>query len=59
MARSPLSADAIAAQLVSLPGWTHSEGAIAKTYTLPTYTGGLVFASAVGALCEGMDHHRK
>lgn len=53
----PLDDAAIAEALTTLNGWSHADGAISKTYTLPNYPAGLMFASAVGALCEALDHH--
>ena len=44
-------------RLQNLSGWTREGGAIQKVYELDTYTAGLVFASAVGAICEGLNHH--
>jgi 4a-hydroxytetrahydrobiopterin dehydratase len=52
-----LSETAIHDALTTLPGWAYSDGMIAKTYQLPTYLAGVAFASAVGTLCEGMNHH--
>jgi 4a-hydroxytetrahydrobiopterin dehydratase len=57
MARTPLSPEAIDAALTGLPGWTRDNDMLSKTYTLPSYTAGLVFASAVGAISERLDHH--
>lgn len=43
--------------LESLGGWEYSAGAITKTYTLPSYPAGLAFATAVGMIAEGLNHH--
>ncbi len=43
--------------LATIDGWTYDDGMISKTYELPTYLAGVAFASAVGTLCEGMNHH--
>jgi 4a-hydroxytetrahydrobiopterin dehydratase len=43
--------------MATLNGWEYADGVISKTYQLPSYPAGLMFASAVGTLCEGMDHH--
>ena len=43
--------------VATLNGWEYADGKISKTYALPNYPAGLMFASAVGTLCEGMNHH--
>jgi 4a-hydroxytetrahydrobiopterin dehydratase len=43
--------------LKELDGWQYSDGKISKTYELPSYTAGLAFATAVGTMAEGMNHH--
>ncbi len=57
MARTPLSPEQIDAALESLPGWARDGEMLSKTYTLPSYPAGLMFASAVGAISEKLDHH--
>jgi len=52
-----LSDTEVAAELVSLPGWTISEGQISKEFSLPTYKDGLVFAVAIGHVADRLDHH--
>lgn len=52
-----LTNDEIAAQLAALQGWQRDDDTIYKTFQLETYLAGLAFASAVGAICEGLDHH--
>lgn len=52
-----LTEDQIAARLDSLPGWTQFENTIHKTYEMDSYTAGLAFVSAVGTVCEGLNHH--
>ncbi|MCB9450552.1 MAG: 4a-hydroxytetrahydrobiopterin dehydratase [Anaerolineaceae bacterium] len=47
----------IAERLVRLPGWERQGDGIAKTYKMPTYMAGLAFATAVGVIAEGLDHH--
>lgn len=49
--------DEINAQLATLDGWERDEGTIYKTFQLESYLTGLTFASAVGVVCEGLDHH--
>lgn len=52
-----LSESAIQSALASLSGWEYAGGAISKTYEFPSYLAGVAFISAVGVLCEGLDHH--
>lgn len=52
-----LSEAEIQSALADLDGWTYTDGRISKTYTLPNYPAGLGFATAVGMMCEGMNHH--
>jgi 4a-hydroxytetrahydrobiopterin dehydratase len=53
----PLSDDQIAVRLATLPGWQRDGDAISKSFAMESYTAGLAFASAVGTICEGFDHH--
>ncbi len=55
--RSALNEKQIAERLAGLPGWTRDGGIIRKTYTLDSYPAGLAFASAIGTIGEGFDHH--
>lgn len=43
--------------LGSLAGWEHDADTLTKTYKFDTYLAGVAFASAVGTVSEGMDHH--
>jgi 4a-hydroxytetrahydrobiopterin dehydratase len=52
-----LDADEIAASRARAPGWQVSGGEISRTFTLPSFTAALVFASAVGQLAERAEHH--
>jgi 4a-hydroxytetrahydrobiopterin dehydratase len=52
-----LSESAIQEALKALAGWEYARGAISKTYEFPQYLAGVAFASAVGVVCEGLDHH--
>lgn len=47
----------ITSALSNLNGWAYSDGSITKTYQLPSYTAGLAFASAIGIVAEGLNHH--
>lgn len=53
----PLSDDQISAALAALPGWERDGDTIKKLYKLERYMAGLAFASAVGTIAEGLDHH--
>jgi 4a-hydroxytetrahydrobiopterin dehydratase len=53
----PLSAAEIAAALSDLPGWVREGDTLCKTYQLPTYAAGLIWATTIGTLAEGLDHH--
>lgn len=55
--RAPLSEDAITTRLADLPGWARDGSVIRKTYAMSSYPAGLAFASAIGTICEGFDHH--
>jgi 4a-hydroxytetrahydrobiopterin dehydratase len=55
--RAPLSHDEIAAALVDLPGWSSERDALQKTFEFKDYLAGIAFASAVGVVSEGLDHH--
>lgn len=57
MARTPLTDSEIQERLTGLPGWAREGDTLVKTFALPTYLAGLAFASAVGTICEGLDHH--
>lgn len=52
-----LSDEQIQSALADLAGWAYADGTITKTYQLPTYMEGLGFATAVGAIAEGLNHH--
>ncbi|MEM6528265.1 MAG: 4a-hydroxytetrahydrobiopterin dehydratase [Chloroflexota bacterium] len=52
-----LSEADVTSALQNLPGWAYDDGAITKTYALPSYAAGLAFASAVGIVAEGLNHH--
>jgi 4a-hydroxytetrahydrobiopterin dehydratase len=55
--RELLSDDAIIARLDKVPGWEREGDEIKKTYKLESFPAALVFASTVGHLAEGADHH--
>jgi 4a-hydroxytetrahydrobiopterin dehydratase len=58
MARpTALTEPQITERLSSLPGWERDGMIIRKTFAMETYMTGLAFASAVGTVCEALDHH--
>jgi 4a-hydroxytetrahydrobiopterin dehydratase len=38
-------------------GWTEVDGALERTFELPSFTAALDFVNRVGALAEAEDHH--
>jgi 4a-hydroxytetrahydrobiopterin dehydratase len=56
-AHAPLDETTINARLANLPGWERDGGVIRKTYPMESYIAGAAFASAIGTICEGFDHH--
>lgn len=52
-----LSSIEVETELARTPGWALSGDAITRTFTLPSFTAALAFASAVGHLAERADHH--
>jgi 4a-hydroxytetrahydrobiopterin dehydratase len=57
MAATPLSEAAVEAALQALNGWTVEGDALVKTFSLPSYAAGLMFATMIGAMAEGHNHH--
>lgn len=57
MATPPLSDSDITTALETLNGWQRDGDAITKTFSFTSYLAGIAFASAVGVLSEGADHH--
>lgn len=53
----PLTQDEIEKALADLPGWTHENDALAKTFTLEHFASALSFIVRMGMECEKMDHH--
>lgn len=53
-----LGADAVAARLAGLSGWTLNDaGEMSKTYTFSGFPQSLMFVTAVGVLAEAAQHH--
>ena len=57
MARTALTPEQIAERLPSLNDWAVESNVLSKTFAMETYLAGVAFASAVGVVCEGLDHH--
>src|SRR6185369_5344077 len=55
--RKPLTDEAVAKALKKLDGWSHKNDTIEKTYSFDTYLAGLAFATTVGTIAQGFDHH--
>ena len=53
----PLSDDQIRAALGGLPGGTHEDDALAKTFTFGDFREALAFIVRVGFEAEARDHH--
>jgi 4a-hydroxytetrahydrobiopterin dehydratase len=53
----PLSDAEITEQLKRFPGWLREGDTIKKTYKFDSYLSGIAFASAIGVIAEGLDHH--
>ena len=54
---TPLSSTDIEQALAGLSGWSRDGDAISKTFELDSYMAGLALATAIGTVCEGLNHH--
>ncbi|MCY4145942.1 MAG: 4a-hydroxytetrahydrobiopterin dehydratase, partial [Chloroflexi bacterium] len=54
---TPLTEAEITAGLGELDGWRRDGERLVKQFSFDNYLAGLAFASAVGVLCEGANHH--
>lgn len=52
-----LSEAEISAGLAELKGWSREEDTLVKEFRFDDYLAGLAFASSVGVIAEGLDHH--
>lgn len=43
--------------LVTLEGWTDIDGALERTFELPSFAEALAFVNRIGELAESEDHH--
>lgn len=54
---TPLTEAEFTARLGDLDGWRRDGERLVKQFSFDNYLAGLAFASAVGVLCEGANHH--
>lgn len=52
-----LSDAEIIERLQRLDGWERDGDQLVKTFQLDSYLAGLALATAIGTVCEGLDHH--
>lgn len=52
-----LSETEIRAGLAELDGWSRDGDALVKEFRFGDYLAGLAFASGIGVIAEGLDHH--
>ncbi len=57
MARTPLNDAEILERLSKLDGWERTGDQITKIFQLDSYLAGLAFATTIGTIAEGFDHH--
>jgi 4a-hydroxytetrahydrobiopterin dehydratase len=57
MATTPLNPDELTAALTRLNGWALVSDQLEKTFQFKSYLEGVAFASAVGVVAEGCEHH--
>jgi 4a-hydroxytetrahydrobiopterin dehydratase len=57
MAASRLSDIEIQRELGTLPGWSRRGESLVKTFTFPTFLGGIEFVTRVANAAEVMQHH--
>ncbi|MBA3870351.1 MAG: 4a-hydroxytetrahydrobiopterin dehydratase [Anaerolineae bacterium] len=55
--RKAMTDEAVAKALKTLHGWAHKNDTIEKTYSFKDYLDGLAFATTVGTIAQGFDHH--
>lgn len=52
-----LSEAEINSGLAELKGWSREEDMLVKEFRFDDYLAGLAFASSIGVIAEGLDHH--
>ncbi len=55
--REALTADAIAARLSTIPGWTLEGSSLVRDYVFPDFVRAFGFMASVAAIAQAMDHH--
>ncbi len=53
----PLTPGALAAALAELPGWTHRDASLQRTWRFASFRAALAFMQAAVADIEALDHH--
>ena len=54
---TPLSDSEIAERIETVQGWLRDGDTLKKQFQLESYLAGLALATAIGTVCEGLDHH--
>ncbi len=57
MTPKPLSDDAIAAQLATVPGWARDGDELVRSFNRGDFNGSLAFVNAIAAAANAADHH--
>jgi pterin-4a-carbinolamine dehydratase len=57
MAPAALTDAEIAAELQTLPGWRHAQGALRRTFKTDGWPTTLMLVNAIGFVAEAADHH--
>jgi len=57
MAATLLPEDQITQALATIPEWKREGSEIVRTYSFPSYLGGIEFVNRVAALAEAANHH--
>jgi 4a-hydroxytetrahydrobiopterin dehydratase len=52
-----LTSEEIELKLKNLTGWSYTEGSIKKTYKTSSYPAAMGFVTAVGGVCQRLNHH--
>lgn len=55
--RSPSSDAEIRAALLTLIGWSHDQGALARKYQFPDFRDAMSFLTRIAFECEDLQHH--
>jgi 4a-hydroxytetrahydrobiopterin dehydratase len=57
MTPQPLSAEAIAAALLTVSGWTREGEELVRTFARGDFNGSIAFVNAIAAAASAADHH--